>query len=315
MKRTCLVAALLVCAAACTAVAPTNTNNANASNVNTSNTNTASTATWTNDDIIAGDRQAWDFIKAKNYDAFAALLADDFVGVTSGKIMTKDDLLAYVKTFDLNEVNLSDFKVVRIDNDAAVVTYTVNDKGTVGGKPIPTDSKGMRHSTAKVMRGGKWLAVYHQGTPIMSMPSVPPAGVSNTNAVNSNNASPVASPAATTADAEANEKAAWAAIKAKNYDAFAGYLAEDFLEVEPDQVYTKSASVEGVKRFDASKFELSDFRSVTLDADAKLVTYTVKGPGPGGKTMTELDSTIWTNRGGKWLAVFHQSTPVTTDSL
>ena len=111
--------------------------------------------------------------------------------------------------------------------------------------------------------------------------------------------------AATVTDMETQ---AWDALKSKNYDAFAGFLASDALDVEPDKVYTKSESVEGMKHFDASKLTLSDFKETKLDADATLVTYTVSGP-MGGKTTTEHHSTIWANRGGQWKAAFHQGTP------
>ena len=60
-----------------------------------------------------------------------------------------------------------------------------------------------------------------------------------------------------------------------------------------------------ISMFDATKFTQSDFKETKLDADATLVTYTVKGP-MAGKTVTEHHSTLWTNRAGQWRAIFHQ---------
>ena len=104
------------------------------------------------------------------------------------------------------------------------------------------------------------------------------------------------------------EKQVWEAIKSKNYDAFASFIAGDALEVEPDKVYTKSESAEAIKQFDASKLTQTDFKETKLDADATLVTYKVTGP-MNGKTETWYHSSIWVNRAGKWMAVFHQGTP------
>jgi hypothetical protein len=49
---------------------------------------------------------------------------------------------------------------------------------------------------------------------------------------------------------------------------------------------------------------------VKLDDDAALVTYLVKMTAQGSEPAGERHSSIWANRGGKWLGVFHQGTPV-----
>ena len=109
-------------------------------------------------------------------------------------------------------------------------------------------------------------------------------------------------------DPIANEKLVWDALKSKNYDAFAAYLAPNSMEIEADGVFDKSGSVKGVSMFDSSKAELSDWKTVKFDNDASLVTYTVKIPGMNPDQ--ERHSTVWANRDGKWLALFHQGTPV-----
>ena len=124
---------------------------------------------------------------------------------------------------------------------------------------------------------------------------------------------PASSPAAslvTEADALAREKQVYDALKAKNYDAFAAFLAEDQLEVEPTGVYNKAQSVAGVKQIDFKGATLSDFKETKLDADATLVTYMVKSPAKGFNPAGEHHTTLWVNRGGKWLAVFHQGSEV-----
>ena len=312
MKRMLpLPAALLLLCAACT-TAPTNTANTNANtnaaNINAANANSRAAAAWTNDDVIANDRAAWDAIKRKDSAAFSDLLAPEFIDVTPEGIFDRAGTVDSVKALDLSDVTLGDFHVIRINDAAAVVTYSVSLKGSEGGRPIPADNKAY-HSTAQVWRGGKWLAVYHQSTPQTNAPPTPaPAAASPSPAASA--ATAASTPAATTADAEANEKLVWDALKRKDWNAFAGYLAEDQIEVWGTGRLDKAKSVEGVKSVDFSSFALSDFKTVPLDADAKLVVYKVRGTGPDGKPVNEYGSSIWASRGGRWLAVFHQGTPI-----
>lgn len=308
MNKLLLPAALLLCAAAC-APAPTNSTNtnANAANTNAANANSAAAATWTDADMIAGERAAWDAIKRKDWAAFTDMLAPEFIDVTTEGDLDKDGTVAYVKKFELTEATLSDFKVIKIDNDAAIITYIVTSKGTVDGKPIPADGK-MYHSTVRALRGGKWLAVFHQGSPAMPPPPTPVPSASASPAASAT-ATAAASPAAATSDVEANERLVWDALKRKDWNAFAGYLAEDQLEVGGMGVNTKAASVKGVQAWDFSDAVLSGFKTVPIDADAKILIYTVKGTGPDKKPYNERSASLWANRGGKWLALFHQATP------
>jgi hypothetical protein len=329
MKRILLPLAFVACAAAC-APAPSNTanTNANMSNMNAANTNMGA-ATWTNDDVITNEKQAWDAIKSKDPN-FGAMLADNFINVTPTGVLDKAGTVAEVKTFDLTDVSLSDFKVVKLDNDAAVVAYTVKLKGKVGGKDIPANAPGERHGTAKVWRGGKWLAVFHQVTPIEPAPPMPAptksaanANSANANSANANGASARNSNGAgdvggsatlaTTADVEANEKLVWDAFEKKNIAGFESILADDAFEVEPEATYDKAASVSMMKQMVNAapmKGTLSDFKTVTLDDDAKIATYVAKSSSKGFPPSGMRHSTVWINRGGKWMAAYHQGTTI-----
>ena len=218
-----------------------------------------------------------------------------------------------IKKYDLTEITLSDIKFVKVDDDLAVIAYASTEKSTYDGKP--TDGKPLYNASAWANRGGKWVIVYHQETHSMEMPAGAGANTNanasssaanankganmNANASGANmnaSASPSSSPAAAPSTPIDAEKAVWDALKSKNYDAFAAFLASD--------------SIEGVKHFDTSKFKQSDYKETKLDSDSTLVTYMVEGPDPKGKTVQERHSTIWNNRSGKWQAYFHAGTPV-----
>lgn len=127
---------------------------------------------------------------------------------------------------------------------------------------------------------------------------------------NTNSATETAPPAITEADAIAKEKAIWEALKAKDYEAFAEKLASDQLEVLDDGVHDKAASVEGVKQFEPSEANLSDWKFVPIGKDAFIVAYTVAIKGKfQGREFPQTSvraSSAWVYREKQWLVAFHQ---------
>lgn len=296
MKKILLFVSLLVVVAAC-AAPPTNLE-AGPANANLAEPKPVA---MTETGAIANEKAIWDTIKNKDYDAFGNMLAADQMEVTGEGVMDKAGSIAGVKDFEPTEVTFSDWKFLSIDKDAYLITYTVDMKGKYKGKEFPPE-KG-RASSAWVNRDGKWIAFYHQETLVKPAPAMPPAKTDS-------KAKPESSPAVSTAavaatsDAIANDKMVWNLFKNKNYDAFASLLAPEFIEVESDKVYDKAGCVAGVQTFDASKATLSDWKTAKLDDDAALVVYTVKVAGAPG--LGERNATIWVNRDGKWLGLFHQ---------
>jgi len=298
MKKTVLLIAALILTGACAAPPPANREAAPPAA-------SPAAVAMTEADAIAKEKAIWDTIKVKDYDAFGNMLADDQIEVTGEGAFAKAESITGVKDFEPAEVAFSDWKFLSIDKDAYVVIYTAKVKGKYKGKEFPEESA--RCSSAWVSRGGKWLAIYHQECPVKPAPPAPAAAKSPAKAA----ASPAAAaPAAATGpDAVANEKIVWDLFKARNYDAFAALLTPNSIEVEPDKVRDKAESVKDVSGFDAAKAEQSEFKTVKLDADAALVTYVSKMQGMPG--LGERHSTIWVNRDGRWLALFHHGgTPV-----
>jgi hypothetical protein len=290
MKKIFVIISVLALAAAC-ATTPTTPPPADA--------NVASTpapVALTEADAIAKEKAIWDTITTKDYVAFGDMLAADQLEVMDVAVHDKAASIADVKDFEPAELTFADWKFLPIDKDAGIIYYTVSYKGKYKGKDFPMTT--VRASSAWVNRDGKWLAVFHQECTLK--PAAPSTAAPAKAAASPATAAPVP---ATGADPAANEKIVWDLFKTKNYDGFAALLAPDFIEVEPDGVYDKAGSVKTVSLFDASKAVLSDWKTANLDADAALVVYTAKSP--GGPADGERHSTIWVNRGGKWLGLFH----------
>ena len=262
----------------------------------------------TETNVIARERQTWEAIKAKSSKGLGSLMTDDYLYVSDDGIFDKQTTTKGVSQNNMKEATLSDFKMVIINEDAAVVTYLVLWQGTRDGKPLVTK---VRASSALVKRGGRLLTAYHQDTAAREPTE---ARRDESGPVSADVEAPTATPtppadATPAASATDRERQLWDALKRKDYDAYADLLADDVLEVEPDKVYSKAESVESMKRLDASRLTLDKFMEVPLGAKATMVTYVVTVPVGEGQ-LEERHSTIWANRGGRWQAVFHFGTQV-----
>ena len=96
---------------------------------------------------------------------FAGYLAADSLEVEPLGISDKAGSVKGVQSFDFSKSSLSDWKTVKIDDDAAIVTYVTHFPGQ---KP---DTE--YHTTVWANRNGKWSAVFHHGSPKAAQP--PPA--------------------------------------------------------------------------------------------------------------------------------------------
>ena len=110
----------------------------------------------------------------------------------------------------------------------------------------------------------------------------------------------------------AKEKEAFETFKTKKADAFGRLLGKDFLGVDANGVLDKSAEVKSVGEADIKDYALSDIKVVMAAKNTAVLTYklTQHGTYKGQALPTNVyASSVWANRGGKWLVVFHQETP------
>ena len=299
MKKLLVFVSLLVFGAAC-ATEPSGNSNT------TANANKAgemkSTAAPSEADLIAKEKSAWDAFKRKDVDGFKKVLAPEYLEVIDTGLKDTAAAVASMKDIDITDVSFSDWKMTPIDKDAALLTYKVNVKGKYKGQDVPPGP--YYEASAYVNRNGEWVAIYYQETESKKMVSTGPPSAKKES---SSPATTPAKPPETGADPIANEKIVWDLFRAKNWDGFASLLVPEFMEVEPDGVHNKSGSVKALQEMDMSVFELSDWKALPFDDDAKLVTYTVTMKGP--KPEKDYHATIWVKRDGKWLGLYHQGTP------
>lgn len=296
MKRLFLFIPVALLLFACSAP-PTNREATSSSSTNKT-AETKVPAAVTEAEVTAKEKEIWAALEKKDYTSFGSMLADDFVYVTNDGVHDKAATVKLITGFAPSNVVTSDWKFIPVGKTAGIVTFTVKANATMNGEALPAMHS--RESSVWVNRGGKLVAVYHQDTTVMTGPPPPPAKAGPTPAG-------TFTPATIGPDAEANEKAVWAAFAAKQWDAFGSYLATDFIEVEAEGVYDRAASIKGVQNVDFSKASLSNFKTVKIDDESNLVAYTSLIP--GAKPDTFYSASVWSMRDGKWLAVFHQGTP------
>lgn len=120
------------------------------------------------DDVIANEKLVWDLFRARNFDGFQTLLAPEFMEIEPTGVYDRVATVKGVSEMDASQFELSDWKAVKIDADAGLVTYTVTMKG-----PKPQKDY---HTSIWAKRDGKWLAYHHQGTSASTdMPSASPS--------------------------------------------------------------------------------------------------------------------------------------------
>jgi hypothetical protein len=118
-------------------------------------------------DAVANEKMVWDAIQKKDYDRFASYLSDNSIEVEETGVYDKPGSVKGVSMLDASKATLSDFKAMKLDDDASLVTYLVKIP-VKGVSPL-----GERHSTIWTNKDGKWLAAFHEGTSVTPPPKAP----------------------------------------------------------------------------------------------------------------------------------------------
>ena len=107
----------------------------------------------------------------------------------------------------------------------------------------------------------------------------------------------------------ASEKSLWEAFKNKKPDVFNKTLTADGFQIDASGMTAKADIAKGMSECDIKDYSLSDFKLTSIGASAALLTYKGTQHGTcGGQAVPETvyASTVWVDRGGKWMAQFHQ---------
>ncbi len=109
------------------------------------------------------------------------------------------------------------------------------------------------------------------------------------------------------------EKKLWDAFKNKDPKPFKSGLTADAFALSEHGIEKKEDTLKMIPTApcEIKSYELSDWKLTIINSSTALVTYKGKTDGTcaGQAIPTVWCSTLYVNRGGKWLAIFHTETP------
>jgi hypothetical protein len=109
------------------------------------------------DILITQENETWALIQRKDLKGFASYLAEDFYDIfPDGQERTKSELLEFLRSADLKDYQLSNFRVTMLNDDAAIVTYNVDACAIIQENEVSMHNA-VTSGWAK--RGGRWLNV------------------------------------------------------------------------------------------------------------------------------------------------------------
>jgi hypothetical protein len=128
---------------------------------------TASSAQATAEVLIAYEKRSWEAVKQKDYKTFESFLADDFYDIfANGQTVTKSELMQnYIRGVELIDYSLKDFKVIMLNDDAAIVVYTALAHGTESqakSRKVEVSEIHAAVTSGWAKRDGKWLNVFYR---------------------------------------------------------------------------------------------------------------------------------------------------------
>ena len=110
----------------------------------------------------------------------------------------------------------------------------------------------------------------------------------------------------------AQENAVWQAIADHRIDAFAAFLARDYVGVYPDGFKDAAQEVAAIRGINLLRFQISDFVVRGIDPNDDVLTYRIDVSGTeAGQAFAgrHIISSYWHRTGRQWRVALHTQTP------
>jgi hypothetical protein len=110
--------------------------------------------------LISNEKRTWELYKNKDVKGLAELTAEDYYDIyPAGEVVDKKRYLADVLETEVRDYALSDFKVIMLNEAAAIVVYRAKVHGAVKEREIRSE---VAVTSGWARRGGKWLNVFYR---------------------------------------------------------------------------------------------------------------------------------------------------------
>jgi imidazolonepropionase-like amidohydrolase len=258
-------------------------------------------------EILASELRTWELEKKKDKTGYAALMAPGYVAITDRGIMDTALNLREIDDLAVEDYSPTDVHVRKIGQEVALLTYNVGWKGLYSGKPLAQNDYA---AAIWIKRGNVWLDGLYQETPMhLTGSPAPPLPLPATTSLPTGPAGANASPSDPLVDAE---RQSWDMARKRDKTAYAEFLADDFVAVSEYGRLNKTQNVEDLDNLQIADYSLQGIQVHRLSDDVAMLNYkvTARGIYRGEKfESTNLTSSVWSKRTGKWLNVFFQETP------
>ncbi|MET0646911.1 MAG: nuclear transport factor 2 family protein [Pyrinomonadaceae bacterium] len=112
------------------------------------------------EELIAKEKRTWELYKSRDVKALAELTSEDFYDIyPSGEVVGKKQYLQDVLEIEVKDYSLSDFKVVMLNEGAAVVVYKAKVHGVVKERELKSE---VAVTSGWARRGGRWVNVFYR---------------------------------------------------------------------------------------------------------------------------------------------------------
>lgn len=112
------------------------------------------------EELVSKEKRTWELYKNRDVRALAEFTGDDFYAVyPAGEAVGKKRYLQDVLETEVKDYSLSDFKVVMLNEGAAIIVYRARVHGVVAGRELKSE---VAVTSGWAMRGGRWLNVFYR---------------------------------------------------------------------------------------------------------------------------------------------------------
>jgi hypothetical protein len=112
------------------------------------------------EELIAKEKRTWELYQKKDLKALAELTSEDFYDIyPAGEVVDKKRYLQDVLEIEVKDYSLSDFKVIMLNEGAAVIVYKARPHAVVSGRELKSE---VAVTSGWAKRGGRWLNVFYR---------------------------------------------------------------------------------------------------------------------------------------------------------
>ena len=111
-------------------------------------------------ELLRLERSAWDLYQAKDVKGLTALTVPEFYDIYSdGMVVHRKQWLDDMMKFDVHDSKLTNFDVIWLTPDSAIIVYEAVAHATAEGKEVSIHNA---VTSAWARRKGKWLNVFYK---------------------------------------------------------------------------------------------------------------------------------------------------------